>query len=152
MALQIKTVDVWAGEMQDQSGALARVLEALAAGGADVDCVIGRRQPDRPGSGVVFVSPVSGKRAQTAARAAGISPANDIGTLRVEGANKQGLGGRITRAIADAGLNLRGVSAATIGNKFVAYFGFDSAADAARAAAVLKSFDKAGGKKAKRAR
>ena len=52
---------------------------------------------------------------------------------------KAGLGSRIARAIADAGVNVRGVSAAVVGNKFVAYFGFDSADDAAKAAKAIKS-------------
>ena len=34
---------------------------------------------------------------------------------------------------------MRGVSAAVIGKKFVAYFGFDSAADATKAARALKT-------------
>ena len=40
--------------------------------------------------------------------------------------------------MADAGINVRGVSAAVIGNKFVAYVGFDSDEDAERAMAALK--------------
>jgi len=34
---------------------------------------------------------------------------------------------------------LRGVSAAVIGKKFVAYFGFDSASDATKATRALKT-------------
>jgi hypothetical protein len=45
----------------------------------------------------------------------------------------------MSTAIADAGINLRGVSAAVIGKKFVAYFGFDSAADATKATRALKT-------------
>jgi predicted amino acid-binding ACT domain protein len=59
--------------------------------------------------------------------------------LKVEGDDEAGLGGRISTAIADAGINLRGVSAAVIGKKFVAYFGFDSAADATKATRALKT-------------
>jgi hypothetical protein len=139
MALKVTKVDVWAGEMQDQPGGLAQMLEALASARASVDCVIARRQPDRPGFGVAFITPVKGKKAQDSARAAGVSPAQGIATLRVEGSDKPGLGAKIVRAIADANVNLRGVSAAVIGNKFVAYFGFDSADDAAKAAKALKS-------------
>jgi hypothetical protein len=40
--------------------------------------------------------------------------------------------------LADAGLNLRGLSAASLGNKFVAFLAFDSAADAASASRVLR--------------
>ena len=45
MALKVTKVDVWAGEMQDQPGGLAQILEALASARASVDCVIARRQP-----------------------------------------------------------------------------------------------------------
>jgi hypothetical protein len=144
MALKVTKVDVWAGEMQDQAGALARLLETLAGARASVECCIARRQPDKPGSGVAFVSPVKGKKAQDAARAAGIVPAANIATLRVEGPDKPGLGAKMTRAVADAGVNMRGLSAAVIGNKFVAYFGFDNPDDAAKAAKALKSVDRKG--------
>jgi len=143
MALQVTKVDVWAGEMNDQPGGLAQILEQLADGGADVECVIARRQPDKPGTGTAFISPISGSRAQKAATTAGLSKAANIATLRVEGPDKPGLGGRLTRAVADAGVNTRGVSAAVMGNKFVAYFGFDSADDANRAAKAIKSADNA---------
>jgi hypothetical protein len=149
MALKISKVDVWAGEMADQPGGLARVLEGLARAGGSLDCVIARRQPERPGTGVVFVSPVKGKRAPDAARGAGLNQAADIATLRVEGPDKPGLGGRLSRAVADAGVNMRGLSAMVLGGKFVAYIGFDSDSDADRAAAAMKNVD---GKRAGAAR
>ncbi len=139
MAMKVTKVEVWAGEMQDQPGSLARMLESLAAARGSVDCVIARRQPDKPGSGIAFMSPVKGKKVQDAARSAGIAPATSIATLRVEGSDKPGLGAKILRVISDAGVNLRGVSAAVVGNKFVAYFGFDNGDDAAKAAKAIKS-------------
>lgn len=143
MAMRVTKEDVWAGDVPDSPGGLARVLEALGGAGASLDCVIARRRPDRPGTGVVFLTPVKGTRVQQAARGAGLIPATDIATLRVEGTNKPGLGGRLTRAVADAGVNLRGVTAAVLGTKFVAYLGFDSPADADKAAAAIKSVDAA---------
>jgi len=139
MAVKVSKVEVWACEMSDQPGALARALGALAGAGASVECVIGRRQPDKPGTGMAFISPVKGKKAQAAARGAGMVPAMSLATLRVEGNDKPGLGARISQAIADTGVNLRGVSAAVIGSKFVAYLGFDNSDDAAKAAKALKS-------------
>jgi hypothetical protein len=44
----------------------------------------------------------------------------------------------MTRALAAAGINLRGVSAAALGRRTVTYFAFDSAADADNAVRVLK--------------
>jgi hypothetical protein len=144
MAMTVKKVEVWAADVPDRPGGLARLLETLADAGASVECCIGRRQPDRPGSGVVYLTPIKGKKAQSAAQSAGLAPAANIATLRVEGPDKAGVGAMLSRAIADAGVNLRGISAAVMGNKYVAYFGFDSDADADRAAKAIKS---ANGKK-----
>jgi len=137
--LTVTKVDVWAGEMADQPGGLARMLGAMADAGVELECVIGRRQPEKPGTGVVWISPVKGKKAQDAARSVGMSPASNIATLRLEGPDKPGAGAMLSRAVADAGINVRGVSAAVIGNKFVAYVGFDSTADADNAAKAIKS-------------
>jgi hypothetical protein len=141
MALQVSSVEVWAGDLRDQPGGLAQVLEALGAAGVDLECVIARRDPSRPGVGEVFLTPLKGRAQQDAARAAGLLPAAELATLRVEGANRPGLGGRITRAVAAAGVNMRGVSAAVVGNRFVTYVGFDSDADAAAAARAIKAVE-----------
>jgi hypothetical protein len=141
MALKVSKVDVWRGDIQDTPGGLSQVLEGLAAGGASVEFVIARRNDNQPGMGQVFLTPVKGKKAQDAARQVGLNQATPMATLRVEGADRPGVGGRMLRAMADGGINLRGVSAAVIGNKFVAYVGFDSDADAANAMRILKGFD-----------
>ena len=101
--------------------------------------MIARRHPDRAGAGDVFISGGKGKKAQEAAQNAGLARADRLATLRLEGNDKAGLGSKITRAIADAGINVRGVSAMAMGGKFVAYIGFDSAEDAERAAKAIKS-------------
>jgi hypothetical protein len=44
----------------------------------------------------------------------------------------------MSRALADAGINLRGISAAALGRRAVTYFAFDSAADADTAIRALK--------------
>lgn len=140
MALMVEKVEVWAGEIQDQPGGLAEKLESLAFGGADFDFVIARRQHEKPGTGVVFVSPISGREAKNAAKKAGFTLA-DVPTLRVEGPDKPGVGGSITRAIAEAGITTRGVSAAVIGNKFVTYIGFDRKQDADKALRALRNLE-----------
>ena len=139
MATTAKKVEVWAGDLPDRPGGLAQVMEALSEAGASVECVIARRQPDRPGSGVVFVTPIKGNKSQDAARSAGLAPATNIATLRVQGPDRAGVGAAISRAIADEGINLRGLSCAVLGNTYVAYFGFDGNADADRAAQAIKS-------------
>jgi hypothetical protein len=44
----------------------------------------------------------------------------------------------MTQALAEAGINLRGLSAAALGRQFVAHLAFDGAADAIKAARILK--------------
>jgi predicted amino acid-binding ACT domain protein len=88
---------------------------------------------------VVFLTPLKGSAARKAAQAEGVAPAKNLATLKVEGDDAPGLGARIVAAIADAGINLRGVSAAVVGRKFVAYLGFENAADATKAGRALRS-------------
>lgn len=138
MALKVTKVKVWAANIEDKPGGLAKVLEALAGAGANLQCAIARRSPDKPGQGVVYVTPVRGKKVEAAAASAGLAPAGNIATLKIEGPDKPGVGARIARAVADAGINARGLSAAVVGKQFVAYIGFDSEADADKAAAAVR--------------
>ena len=101
--------------------------------------VVARRQPGRPGAGVVFLAPVKGRKATAAAAVAGLGPATGVEALRVEGTDRPGLGAKMTTAIAEAGINLRGISAAVLGSRFVAYMAFDSAEDAEKAAKAIKA-------------
>ena len=138
MALKVTQVDTWAATIPDVPGGLAGKLEALAAAGADLEFVVARRTPDKPGQGVVFVTPIRGARQEKAAKAAGFSRAVTMHSGRAEGPNRPGAGAKILRALAEQGINLRGLSAAAVGRKFVAYAAFDSEADAARASRILK--------------
>ena len=61
--------------------------------------------------------------------------------MKVEGNDAPGLGFRITSAIADSGVNLRGLSGTVVGRKFVGYLGFDGNADADKAARALRAMD-----------
>src|SRR3954471_20437104 len=123
MPLNVSAQIVWAGDIPDQPGGLAEKLQALAASGANLEFVIARRRPEEPGKGVVFISPVKGKRAEDAATGSGLSKAVDLPTLRIEGPDQPGIGDRMLRAISDLEINLRGVSAAAINGKFVTYIG-----------------------------
>lgn len=143
--IRISKVEVWAGDIQDQPGGLARVLTTLGEAGGNIECVVARRKGDGSNAGDVFVSPVKGKKMQDAAGRVGLQRAADIATLRIEGSDQPGLGGRITDAIAGTGVNMRGLTAAVMGRTFVAYIGFDSTADAERAARAIKAMS-AGGK------
>jgi hypothetical protein len=150
MSLTVTKVDVWAAEIEDKPGGLAKILGGLAGAGANLECVIARRDPSKTGKGVAFVTPVKGANVRKAAKAEGIAPADKLATLKVEGDDSPGLGSQITATIADLGVNLRGISGAVIGRKFVAYLGFDGNADAAKAARALRSL--AGSKKSGKAK
>jgi hypothetical protein len=139
MALKVTKTDVWAAEIQDQPGGLAKVMEKIAAAGANLECVIARRQPDKPGTGVVFISPLTGKKALAAAASVGFHETQRIATVKVEGADRPGLGAQIAQAVGAANVNMRGLSAATIGRRCVAYLGFDNWEDAIKAAAAIKA-------------
>ncbi len=142
MAIRVSKVDVWSGNMPDQPGALDRILADLAAAGANLECVIGRRQPHQPGQGHVYLTPIKGKKAQQAAMAAGLHLADNAGTVRVEMPNKPGAGHAILAAIAGADINVRGFTAIALGAKALAFVGLDSPADAARAATAIKAAGK----------
>ncbi len=138
MAYSIRKVDVWAAEIDDRPGGLAEKLEALAKAGASLEFIISRRAPDKPGKGVVFLTPVRGAKQTRAAIDAGLGTTDSLHSVRVEGPDRPGLGTKMTRALADAGINLRGLSAAALGRKSVSYFAFDSADDAANAIKLLR--------------
>ena len=138
MALDVTQVEVWAATIEDRPGGLAEKLDALAAAGANLGFVIARRTPEGPGDGVVFVTPIAGDAAE-AAKAAGFAVAASLRSLRVEASDEAGLGARITGAVAAAGVNLRGISAAAIGDRCVCYLAFDSPEDSAKAEDTLKS-------------
>jgi hypothetical protein len=138
MAYTVTKVDVWAGEIADRPGGLGSTIEALSSAGANLEFLVSRRSPDRPGTGVVFLTPVKGAKQKNAARAAGLNTTDSLHSVRVEGPDRPGLGTKMTQAIADAGINLRGVSAAALGRRAVTYLAFDNAADANNAIRALK--------------
>ncbi len=139
MAMKVTRVDVWTAEIEDRAGGLAKTLEPLAAAKAGLECVIARRQPEKPGKGLVFVAPVKGTVVEAAAAKAGFHPSRTVPSLRVEGEDRPGLGQAISSAIAEAGVSMRGLSAMVLGTKFVGYVGFQSSDDMMKAEKALKS-------------
>ena len=138
MTLKVTRIEMWTATMNDRAGGAADKLEALAKAGASLEMVFGRRTPENPGQGILFVSPVKGAKAAKAAQEAGISKSDAIHAVRIEGADKPGLGAKITRAMGNAGVSFRGLTAIAIGRKFISYVALDSAEDAAKAVAALK--------------
>jgi hypothetical protein len=136
--MKTQRVATWAASLTDKPGGLAAKLKTLAAGGVNLEFIIARRAPEKPGTGVVFITPVKGPKQSRAAKAAGFRPTQKLHTVRIEGADRPGLGSHLTRALAEEGLNLRGLSAAAVGKKFVCHIAVDSEAAATRAVRVLR--------------
>ena len=136
--MKVSQVDTWVVGVKDKSGEAATKLDALAKAGINLEFVIARRSPETPGTGVVFVTPIKGAAKKAAAKAAGFTTSKSLNTIRVEGKDKKGRGAKITLTLADAGINLRGFSAAAIGKKFLCHIALDSADDVAKAMKALK--------------
>jgi len=141
MAVTVKKVTLWRTEVANQPGVLAGVLEPLAGAGTNLRLVMGYAMGDS-GRAAIEVSPVSGKKATAAARAAGLA-ASPTACLLVEGDDRPGLGSAMARSIAAAGVNIHFLMAESVGRKFSAIFGFHSDADAAHATKAIKAAAKA---------
>ena len=138
MDLIVERVDVWAASIKDEPGRLARVLTGLREAGADFDFIIARRAPEKPGTGVVFVTPLRADREVAAAADLGFNVTSSVHSVRIEGENKPGVTAEITQKLAEVGINIRGLSASVSGARFVIFLGLDSAADAAKAVSTLQ--------------
>jgi hypothetical protein len=137
MAIAVKKVVLWRKEIENRPGALADVLEPLAAGGADLKVVMGYRFPGAEARGAVELYPVSGKKMIQAAQGAGLS-ASTLPTLLIEGDDKAGLGHAIADGLARARINVSYALAQVVGRKFVALLGFETDADASKASGIIK--------------
>lgn len=139
MKIKATRAVVWAASLEDRPAGLAEKLEALTEAGANLEFVLARRAPEQPGQGVVFVCPLSGVRQCRAAVNHGFFRTNGMHSVRVEGLDAPGMATRLTRALAKAGLNLRGFTATAIGRKFIAYLALDDEDDVTLALRALKN-------------
>ncbi len=136
MPYTINKVDVWAGDILNRSGMLARVVEALTNAGAQLEFMIARRVNDKTSR--VFLAPIKGAKQHRVASDVGLVRASGMHSLRIEGPDRAGLGAAITRAVADNGINLRGASAAAIGKKAVFYLAVESDQNLREATRVVR--------------
>lgn len=137
MDLLVERVDVWVAPIPDKPGGLADALAVLRDAGADLQFIIARRAPEKPGTGVVFVAPLQSDREVRAAATVGFNVTQKLHSVRVMGRDEPGVAAKLTHLLAEGGLNLRGFAASVIGTQFVAYVGLDSLADAEKAIALL---------------
>ncbi len=139
MGLKVNRVDTWAASLEDKPGSLAAKLDALAKARVNLQFVVARRAAEKPGTGVVFVTPIEGAAGRRAAQTAGFQKTATLHTVQVQGPDKAGRGAAMMQALAEGGLNLRGVSGASIGKNFVGYIALDTKEDAAKAARLLRA-------------
>ena len=139
MDFRITRVDTWEGRIRDKPGGLADKLAILAEAGANMEFVLARRTPQRKGSGIVFVAPIKGPRQIRAAKKARLSRSKKAFAVRIVGPDRRGLGAKVTDALAEAGLNIRGLTAARLPRRSIVTISFDSRAEANKAVRVLKS-------------
>jgi hypothetical protein len=137
MKLDVTKEIVWAATIEDKPGGMAEKLDALAGAGANLEFIIARRNVDKPGSGTLFITPLKGKKIKEAAEKAGFKQADSMHALRIFCADKLGRGAVISKALADAGINLRGFSGAALGKRAVFNLAFDSPEDAKKAKQIL---------------
>ncbi len=137
MRVDVSRVDIWAASMEDRPGGLAEKLDALAQADVDLEFISARRAPDKPGTGVVFVTPIKGPKQIEAARKAGFEKSKSLFAVRIATGNKPGYSAEVTMRLAEAGLNLRGISGSTISNRAIFHIAFDSSAAVNKAIRVL---------------
>lgn len=138
MGMFVERAEVWAAAIPDKPGSLSIILKGMREAGADLDFIVARRSPDKPGTGVIFITPIRGDREVEAASTLGFNLTNSINAVSVEGDNRAGITAELAELIAGQDINVRGLSVAVIGTRFKAYFGFDSRADADAAIDVLR--------------
>ncbi|MEO8717042.1 MAG: ACT domain-containing protein [Burkholderiales bacterium] len=138
MKLKITKGEMWKATIDDQPGGAAAVLDPVARAGGNFEFAFARRAAEMPGKGLLFITPVKGKKVVAAAQSVGLGAAPDMHLLRIEGGDKPGTTAAITRALANAGISFRALSATAVGRNFKGFLVLDSAEDAARAGATLK--------------
>jgi len=137
MPVTVKSIVIWRKEIDNEVGVLARTLEPLHKAGADLQVLMAYRYPGNEAKAAMELYPVSGKKLTAAATDAGLT-ASSIPALLIEGDNKPGLAHQIAQAMAEASVNLSFLVAHVIGRRYAATIGFESEADAKRAANLIK--------------
>jgi len=137
MSFKFDQIHLWSGEVADKAGGVAAKLAFLAQAGANLEYVYTKRMPDKPGTGILYVAPVTGPTQVRAARSAGLIETHDPIVRRIEGDNQAGLAHRLTQQWAIAGISFQSLTMAVLQDKFVGYAAFDTVSDANRAAQIL---------------
>ena len=136
--LSVSKTDVWAAPIDDKPGGItARLRDLVLKANLNLQFLIAQRITDQPGTGALFLLPVSGEKQEAAAAQAGFVRNHQMCCLRVIGGDEPGIAYRILSTLADKGLNLRAVTTAVLRDQFVMYLTLDTPADADVAARLL---------------
>ena len=84
------------------------------------------------------MTPLQGAAQLRTAKKVGFAKTESLHSLRIEGPDKPGLCSLLTTALAQAGISLRGLSAAAMGKNCIMHLALDTATDAAKALRMLK--------------
>lgn len=136
LSYQVTKEHVWVGAIPDRPGALAAALQALSAGGLNLELIFTQRE--MPGRALLFVSPLRTIEEVKIAEQAGLSRDNSLHTVRIEGPNVPGLAARITRALAEADIGIATYTAAAMGGFHVTNIAFEHPGDVHAAKRVLE--------------
>jgi predicted amino acid-binding ACT domain protein len=137
MDFKLDRIQVWSGEVPDQPGGAAKVLQPLAEAGANLEFIASRRSESKPGRGEIFVAPVTGPAQTRAAHAVGLHKDDHLILLRITGADGPGVGHFLAAKLAEAGINLRDMAMTAVNGRFVAHVACDNPEDTAKAVQVL---------------
>jgi hypothetical protein len=138
MAISIKKVTLWSAEIANRPSTLGRTLEPLADAGINLGVVMAYDKPDDRSRSVVEVAPITGAKAQRAAKAGGLT-SSSIPCLLVEGDNRAGIGHAMTAGLGAAGINIHFTMALVVGKKFRTVFGFGQEANLDAATRAIRS-------------
>lgn len=136
MGYEIKKVDVWSVEILDQPGGLSSVLQPLVEAGANLNFLLARRTSS--GKGIAFLSPLDGNAVIKKAKTLGFQKNKDIAVLKISGPDKAGLGLLILTTLSSAGINIRGISASSIGKNCNIWISFDNSKDAGKSLKLIQ--------------
>jgi predicted amino acid-binding ACT domain protein len=139
MPYDISRADVWAGEVDEQPGALARTLLRLHDAGVNLESAVLRPAAPLSNAGVLFVAPLATEPEVRAAHEAGLHKTGSIHAVRIAGPDRPGLVADIARGLSEAEIHVCGLSSTAIEGRSVHYVRFASAADADQAVDLLRT-------------
>lgn len=152
MAITVKKAVLWRRQLENQPGTLANSLKPFADARINLQVVMGYVYPGDRQKAALEVYPVANKKAEAAARAAGLAPAQGIHCLVVQGDDQVGLAYKIASALSESSINVSFAVFQVAAGKYHGVFGFATAGDATKASTLIAKAGKvARGKAVKKA-